>query len=135
MHVAIIGGTGFVGGYLIESLLDAGHTVSTMVRPGSEGKVRRASELQIIEGNLSSRDAIQETCDACDAVIYNVGILREFPRQGITFEETQLRGVERTIDAAKKGRCNAFSSDERERRPCSRHPLPGHQVPRRREGP
>jgi len=108
MRVAIIGGTGFVGGYLIESLLDSGHSVSTMVRPGSEGKVRRASELQIIEGNLSSGDAIQETCDACDAVIYNVGILREFPRHGITFEETQLRGVERTIAAAKKAGVTRF---------------------------
>lgn len=35
-------------------------------------------------------------------MIYNVGILREIPRQGVTFEETQLLGVERTIAAAKK---------------------------------
>ncbi len=100
--VAIIGGTGFVGGYLIESLLDAGYSVSAMVRPGSEDKVRRARELRITEGSLSSQNAIEETCDGCGAVIYNVGILREFPRQGITFEETQLLGVERTIAAAKK---------------------------------
>ncbi|MCH7831036.1 MAG: NAD(P)H-binding protein [Proteobacteria bacterium] len=102
MRVAIIGGTGFVGGYLIESLLDAGHSVSVMVRPGSEDKVRRARQLRMTRGSLSSRDAIQETCDGCEAVIYNVGILREFPQQGITFEETQLLGVERTLAAAKK---------------------------------
>jgi uncharacterized protein YbjT (DUF2867 family) len=108
MHVAIIGGTGFVGGYLIESLLDAGHSVSTMVRTSSEAKVRRAGQLRIIEGSLRSRNAIQETCEACDAVIYNVGILREFPRHGITFEETQFLGVERTIDAAKKAGVKRF---------------------------
>lgn len=108
MRVAIIGGTGFVGGYLIESLLDSGHTVSTLVRPGSEVKIRRASQLRLTEGSLSSCDAIQKTCDACDAVIYNVGILREFPRRGITFEETQLLGVERTIAAAKKAGVTRF---------------------------
>lgn len=108
MRVAIIGGTGFVGGYLIESLLDSGHSVSTMARPGSEIKLRRAGQLRITEGSLSSSDAIQETCDACDAVIYTVGILREFPRQGITFEETQLLGVERTIVAAKKAGVTRF---------------------------
>lgn len=107
-RVAIIGGSGFVGGYLIESLLDAGHCVSAMVRPGSEGKVHRARELRITAGDLSSQHAIEETCDACDAVIYNVGILREFPRQGITFEETQLLGVERTIAAAKKTGATRF---------------------------
>ena len=108
MRVAIIGGTGFVGGYLIESLLDAGHSVSTMVRPGSENKIRRSGQLRITDGNLSSQRAIEETCEACDAVIYNVGILREFPRQGITFEETQLLGVERTIAAAKSAGVSRF---------------------------
>ena len=108
MRVAIIGGTGFVGGYLIDSLLDAGHSVSTMVRPGSEDKIRRAGQLRITEGNLSSQKAMEETCEACDAVIYNVGILREFPRQGITFEETQLLGVERTIAAAKSAGVSRF---------------------------
>ncbi len=108
MRVAIIGGTGFVGGYLIESLLDAGHSVSAMVRPGSEDKVRRARQLRITRGSLSSRNAIQETCDACGAVIYNVGILREIPRRGITFEETQLLGVERTIAAAQKTGATRF---------------------------
>lgn len=108
MRVAIIGGTGFVGGYLIESLLDAGHSVSTMVRPGSENKIRRSGQLRITDGNLSSQRAIEETCEACDAVIYNVGILREFPRQGITFEETQFLGVERTIAAAKSAGVSRF---------------------------
>ena len=108
MRVAIIGGSGFVGGYLIESLLDAGHSVSTLVRPGSEDKLRRAGQLRITGGNLSSQKAIEETCEACDAVIYNVGILREFPRQGITFEETQFLGVERTIAAAKRAGVSRF---------------------------
>jgi len=108
MRVAIIGGTGFVGGNLIESLLDAGHSVSTMVRPGSEDKLRQAGQLRIIGGCLSSKKAIEETCEDCDAVIYNVGILREFPRRGITFEETQFLGVERTIAAAKSAGVSRF---------------------------
>ena len=41
MRVAIIGGTGFVGGYLVDALLDAGHEPALLVRPGSEDKVRR----------------------------------------------------------------------------------------------
>ena len=37
MRVAIIGGTGFVGSYIVDELCDAGHEVSLLVRPGSEG--------------------------------------------------------------------------------------------------
>ena len=41
MRVAVIGGTGFVGGYLVDALLDAGDEPALLVRPGSESKVPR----------------------------------------------------------------------------------------------
>jgi uncharacterized protein YbjT (DUF2867 family) len=100
MRVAIIGGTGFVGGYLVDALLAAGHDINALVRPGSEGKLRSDS-IQAVSGDLSSQVALQEALGGCDAVIYNVGILREFPRRGITFEKTQYQGVVDTVAAAK----------------------------------
>lgn len=99
-RIAIIGGTGFVGGYLIDALLDEGHDVSVLVRPGSEGKLQRASELRMIAGDLASPDALAAVLESCDAAIYNVGLLREFPRRGITFEQTQYQGVVDTVTAA-----------------------------------
>lgn len=108
MKVAIIGGSGFVGGYLIDSLLAAGHAVSTLARPGSENKLRHADKIRVCTGDLDSQSALDETCNGCEVIIYNVGILREFPRRGITFEETQYRGVERTLAAAKKSGAKRF---------------------------
>lgn len=102
MKVALIGGTGFVGGYLVDALLDDGHEPSLLVRPGSESKVRRAGECRLHAGDLASAAALAATLEGCDAVIYNVGILREFPGRGVTFGETQYQGVERTLDAARK---------------------------------
>jgi uncharacterized protein YbjT (DUF2867 family) len=108
MRVAILGGTGFVGSYLIDSLLDADHSVSVLVRPGSDNKLLRRDEVAITSGDLSASGAIDDTCRDCDALIYNVGILREFPGQGITFKETQLLGVERAIEAAQKAGLKRF---------------------------
>lgn len=102
MRVAIIGGTGFVGSYLVDALLDHGHDVNVLVRPGSESKVRRASELRTVAGDLASTDALAAVLDGCDAVIYNVGLLREFPRLGITFEQAQYQGLVDTVAAAKQ---------------------------------
>jgi len=101
MRVAVIGGTGFVGGYLVDALLDAGHEPALLVRSGSEGKVRRADACRLTTGALSSADAVGAVLEGCDAAIYNVGILRESRRQGITFEELHFEGAVRVFDAAR----------------------------------
>lgn len=101
MRVAIIGGTGFVGGYLVDALLDRGHRVTVLVRPGSEGKLLPRGCIRKVSGDLSNADALRETLEGARAVIYNVGLLREFSRRGITFEATQYQGVVDTIAAAK----------------------------------
>lgn len=101
MRVAIIGGTGFVGGHLTEALLAAGHQPSLLVRAGSESKVQRSSQVRTTSGDISSPQALRSVLEGCSAVIYNVGILREFRGRGITFEESQYQGLVRTVEAAK----------------------------------
>lgn len=102
MRVGIIGGTGFVGSYLVETLLERRHEVNVLVRPGSEDKLRRSAEVKAVSGDLASPDALAEVLKGCNAAIYNVGLLREFPRRGITFEQTQFQGVVDTVAAAKQ---------------------------------
>ena len=107
-RVAIIGGTGFVGGYLVDALLAAGHQPRLLVRPGSESKVSHSDRCQLVSGSLSDAASISETLKACDALIYNAGILREIPRQGATFEEIHFRGVVASVDAAVKEGVSRF---------------------------
>lgn len=100
MRVAVIGGTGFVGSYIVDSLVDAGHSVSLLVRPGSRSKLQRQDISHIVEGDVASEAALDQLLTDCDAVIYCVGILREFPRKGVTFAALQYEGVVRTVEAA-----------------------------------
>jgi NADH dehydrogenase len=102
MQVALIGGTGFVGSYLVDALLEAGHEPVLLVREGSEEKVQQKDRVRLVHGDISSPEALNAVIDGCDAVIYNVGILREIPSQGVTFEATQYDGAVRTVDAAVK---------------------------------
>lgn len=101
MHVAVFGGTGFVGAYLIDALIASGHEPSVLVRPGSENKLDDAGQCRTISGDLNANDAIAATIDGCNAIIYSVGILREHRRLGITFENLQYDSVVRVADAAK----------------------------------
>ncbi|NNF41252.1 MAG: NAD(P)H-binding protein [Woeseiaceae bacterium] len=101
MRVAIIGGTGFVGSYVTSALVDAGHEPSLLVRAGSESRVSRPEQVQVTTGDIASTDALRSTIEGSAAVIYNVGILREFPSRGITFEAMQYEGLVNTVQAAR----------------------------------
>ena len=98
MRVGIIGGTGFVGSYLVEALLREGHDVRALVRPGSEARLANDAVVKLV-GDLDDSAAIKDLVTGCDAIVYNVGLLREFPRRGITFEATQYQGVVDTVAA------------------------------------
>ena len=100
MRVALFGGTGFVGSYLVDHLLAAGHEVSLLVRAGSEARVRGAQDCRVVTGDISDGAQIAATLDGCDAAIYNIGLLREFPSRGITFQAMHFEGARRVVDAA-----------------------------------
>lgn len=104
MQVALFGGTGFVGNHIVEALIVAGHSPSLLVRENSAGKLRNADKCRITHGDISSERAIDATLAGCDALIYNIGILKEDRKHGVTFEELQYCGVKRVVAAAK--RCN-----------------------------
>jgi NADH dehydrogenase len=100
MKVALLGGTGFVGNYLVDALLSQGHTPRLLVRSGSEHKIPRDAPIEWTAGDVKNAAALHKLVEGADAVIYNIGILREFPAQGISFKELQFTGVKRVADIA-----------------------------------
>ena len=107
-RVALFGGTGFVGSYLVDALLENGYEPSLLVRAGSEHKVRQPVRCRVVSGDVCSDAAIDDTLEGCDAVIYCIGILREFPKAGITFEALQYEAVVRIARAAKSKHIERF---------------------------
>ena len=108
MRVGLFGATGFVGGYLIDALVEAGHEPSVLVRSGSERKLRLSDRCRVISGDLGNVVAIDDVLEGCDAAIFTVGLLRECPRRGITCEETHHLAAARVVDAAKRAGVGQF---------------------------
>ena len=81
MKVALIGGTGYVGSYIADELIKDGHIPRLLVRKGSEHKVMQPEKCEIIEGDIDDDDALNKTLDSCDAVIYLIALIREFPKK------------------------------------------------------
>jgi NADH dehydrogenase len=87
MKVLITGGTGFVGKHLRDHVRKQGHEVRLLVRSGSEYKVTPADAYEIVSGDIFDTNACLRACDGADAIIHLVGIIREFPAHGITFDQ------------------------------------------------
>ncbi len=75
MRIAIAGATGCVGSRLIPRLLDAGHTVTALVRdasaPRSESLVS-APGVRVVEGDLLTPAGVDECCCDADIGVYLV---------------------------------------------------------------
>ena len=108
MKVAILGATGFVGSYIVDALGAAGHTPRALVRPGSEDKLRHRDRCEIVAGDVGDPAAVGRLMAGADAAIYNIGIIRDFPSKGITFEAMHYEGAVRAIDAARKAGVQRF---------------------------
>ena len=108
MKVAFFGGTGFVGSYIIKELINKKYIPRVLVRKGSENKLVHSDKCEIIFGDISSKNSINEMLIGVDAVIYNIGIIREFKSKGITYEKLHYQGAKDCIDIAKKNKVYRF---------------------------
>ena len=102
MRAFVTGGTGFIGGRLVRRLRERGDQVVALVRSAGRADELAALGCEVVEGDLSSTDAIRRGMQGCDAVfhvaaVYKVGIPAS---ERDAMYEANVRGTERVLDAA-----------------------------------
>ena len=99
-RVFVTGGTGFVGRAVVHALAAEGHAVRCLVRRGSESDLRGFEAIERVEGDILARRGLEEGMSGCETVIHLVGIIRERPAAGVTFERLHTQGTVRVLEAA-----------------------------------
>lgn len=99
-RVFVTGGTGFVGRAVIAALRAHGHAVRCLVRRGSERDLRGLGAIERVEGDVLVREGLDADIAGCDAVVHLVGIIREQPGAGVTFERVHHQGTVNVLAAA-----------------------------------
>lgn len=73
--VALTGATGFVGGRVVQCLLNKGYRIKALVRPGSHGKTIQSDHINWIEGTLGDAKSEASLCAGADMVIHMAGLV------------------------------------------------------------
>jgi dihydroflavonol-4-reductase len=102
MKAFVTGATGFIGGRLARKLRERGDEVVALVRSPEKANELRELGCELVEGDLSSRDAITRGVQGCDSVfhvaaVYKVGIPKS---EHAAMHESNVGGTERVLDAA-----------------------------------
>ncbi len=101
MKIFLTGATGFVGHEILKQLLAAGHSVRCLVRPGSEKKLPQGLGIEIHQGDATDPASLNGALNGCEAAIHLVGIIREYPSRGITFQKLHVEATRNVVEAVK----------------------------------
>jgi uncharacterized protein YbjT (DUF2867 family) len=99
VKIFIAGGTGFVGGQLVDALREHGHAVRLLVHKRSPSV---SINIDQVEGDVTRLESFEHAAEGCDAVINLVGIIREFPARCITFERLHVQATANMLAATAK---------------------------------
>jgi uncharacterized protein YbjT (DUF2867 family) len=97
MHIAITGGTGFVGSHLAQALVREGHHVVLIARKSRNLAFPNAT---FFASDLSDPAQIARAFTGCDAVAHCAGINREIGDQ--TYERVHVLATRNVVEAAQK---------------------------------
>lgn len=97
-RVFITGGTGYLGSNLIPVLIERGHKVRALIRPGSQGSL--PAECEAVSGNALDATSYRHLIRPCDTFIHLVGALHPSPKKNAEFREVDLVSGLQAIGAA-----------------------------------
>jgi nucleoside-diphosphate-sugar epimerase len=113
MKIAVTGGPGFIGHYIIRLLASAGHSLRCWYRPTSDRSGLEDVDIDWLPGELNDEGAAKALVTGCEAVVhaalYREGLgFRGAEGDVIEFVEQNLLGTLRLVDAARNAGTNRF---------------------------
>ncbi len=100
MKAFLTGATGFVGGHVLEMLVEAGAIVRCLVRSGSSMANLEGVDADVVVGDLRDAESIRSALSGCDAVFHCAADYRLFAKDPRELYESNVEGTRNVFRAA-----------------------------------
>lgn len=100
----VTGGSGFVGGHIVEHLLDRGDEVRVFDQHPPEVGM---DDVEFVKGDIRDKDAVSAAMDGVDVVYHNVALV-PVTKAGTRFREVNVNGTEVAVNAAVEADVDRF---------------------------
>ena len=101
--ILVTGGTGFLGRFVVEELVRAGHKVRALARGGTDAMRDLGVELLVgdVVRDLPGATPLAEAMAGCDALFHLAGVVSREPDDGQRMMRVHIDGTRRALEAAK----------------------------------
>jgi NADH dehydrogenase len=98
-RVFITGGSGFVGEAVIDELLSRGCTVNALV---NRKRIVDHPAVNVFAGGIFDQAVVRKAMTGCTAAIHLIGIIKEIPSKGVTFQRMHAESTRAVLAAAQE---------------------------------
>jgi dihydroflavonol-4-reductase len=97
--VLVTGATGFIGWHVAKKLLERGHVVRALARPGSEV---RELELETVRGDLRDPESLHRAVSGCGTVLHIAADYRLWAKHPDELYRSNVEGTRNLLTAARR---------------------------------
>ncbi len=101
MHVLVTGASGFVGGWLTQTLVDEGHQVRVFVRDPKDVEDLKSLKIEIAVGDVTEPVQVIAAAREIDTVFHLAGVVAYSGHERARMESVNISGTANVINACK----------------------------------
>jgi len=101
MRSFVTGGTGFIGGAVVRRLVEAGHEVRALVRPGADTRQIDGLPIEPVPGDLRERESLRKGITGCGWVFHVGALYSYWGHRWEEFYQVNVEGTRRLLEVCR----------------------------------
>ena len=98
--ILLTGGTGFLGGFLVKSLLEGGHKVRILARNPAKVDFSKYPEIEVVEGDVLDVLSISRAMEGVDSVVHAAAMVSFWKKRHPIMLQSNIEGAANMVNMA-----------------------------------